>query len=111
MKIYFLLLRHFHPSRFYGFFAATFALTSLALGIPVLIKAFQSGLMLYPPTAILASSISLIAVALLVLSILRDLLAKIRLEPRQRVLRNGKSGAYRGATISLRLLCSSFNAH
>jgi glycosyltransferase involved in cell wall biosynthesis len=88
LKTYFLLLQHFHPSRFYGFFAILFALTSLGLGFPVVTEFFHTGLVPRFPTAILASSIGLIAVIFFVLSILLDILAKIRLEQRQLVLRS-----------------------
>lgn len=88
LKTYILLLRHFHPRRFYGFFAVVFATVCLGLGFPVVLEFFRTGLVPRFPTAILASSIGLISVIFFVLSILLDILARIRLEQRQLVLRN-----------------------
>lgn len=88
LTTYILLLRHFHPRRFYGFFALLFAIVCLGLGFPVVADFFRTGLVERFPTAILASSIGVISVIFYVLSILLDILARIRLEQRQLALRN-----------------------
>ena len=91
LKTYLLLLHQFHPKSFYGFFSVLSGLICLGLGLPVVVEFFQTGLVPRFPTAILASSIGLISVILFVLSILLDILAKIRLEQRQLILRNHRA--------------------
>lgn len=88
LKTYFQLLRNFHPRRFYGFFSVIFAITSLALGIPVVFEFLETGLVERLPTAVLASSIGLISAIFFILSILLDSLTRIRLEQRQLSLRS-----------------------
>ncbi len=51
------LLRHERPTAFYGALTLLFALLSLALGLPVVVEFFQTGLVPRLPTAILAAAL------------------------------------------------------
>ncbi len=56
------LVRHERPRLFYGVVSSLLALTSLAIGIPVVLEFFETGLVPRFPTAILASALAIIAV-------------------------------------------------
>jgi len=61
MKTILQLLKDERPMTFFGAVAALLALTSLGLGIPVVIEFFQTGLVPRLPTAVLASGLMLMA--------------------------------------------------
>lgn len=83
---YIRLLRHFHPKRFYGLLSIVTGLTSLCIGVPVVLEFVETGLVPRFPSAILASSLGVIATLLLMLGILLESLAKNRVEQRQLML-------------------------
>ncbi|GAA3629823.1 glycosyltransferase [Microlunatus ginsengisoli] len=57
-----LLLQHERPVVFYGLVSALFTLLGLILGIPVVVEFWRTGLVPRLPTAVLASSLILIAI-------------------------------------------------
>jgi hypothetical protein len=61
MKTILLLLKDERPLRFFGVAALVMALTSVGLGIPVLVEYIETGLVPRLPTAVLASGIMLLA--------------------------------------------------
>lgn len=56
-----LLYKEFHPFRFFGYLSGLLVLTSLALGIPVIIEYLETGLVPRVPTAVLASGLMILA--------------------------------------------------
>ncbi|WP_340675136.1 glycosyltransferase family 2 protein [Paraperlucidibaca sp.] len=86
LRTYVRLLRHFHPKTFYGFLSVLAVLGSLMVGVPVILEFIETGLVPRFPSAILASSLGVIAVLLLMLGLLLESLAKNRVEQRQLML-------------------------
>jgi glycosyltransferase involved in cell wall biosynthesis len=74
------LARLERPTLFHGVLAAVFGLAALVLGLPVVLEYLDTGLVPRFPTAILASSIGLIAILLLVLGYLLDAIGRNRQE-------------------------------
>jgi len=68
------------PTLFHGVLAGVFGLVALVLGIPVVLEFLDTGLVPRFPTAILASSIGLIAILMLVLGYLLDAVGRSRQE-------------------------------
>lgn len=87
LRTYVRLLRHFHPKRFYGFWAVLIGLTSLGLGLPVVLEFLETGLVPRFPTAILASSLGLLSALSLMLGLLLESIARNRIEQRQLAFR------------------------
>lgn len=56
-----LLYKEFHPFRFFGYLSGLLVLTSLTLGIPVVIEYIETGLVPRVPTAVLASGLMVLA--------------------------------------------------
>lgn len=56
-----LLYKEFHPFRFFVYLSSLLMLTSLALGIPVVIEYLETGLVPRVPTAILSSGLMVLA--------------------------------------------------
>lgn len=71
---------HERPSAFYGTFAGLFLVASLALGLPVIYEFTQTGLVERFPTAILASSLGILAVLTGALGVLLAGVLKLRRE-------------------------------
>jgi glycosyltransferase involved in cell wall biosynthesis len=68
------------PTLFHGVLAAIFGVVALVLGVPVVVEYYDTGLVPRFPTAILASSIGLIAILMLVLGYLLDAIGRTRAE-------------------------------
>lgn len=68
------------PTLFHGVLAGIFGLVALVLGIPVVLEFLDTGLVPRFPTAILASSIGLVAILMLVLGYLLDAIGRSRQE-------------------------------
>ncbi|MEV5966780.1 glycosyltransferase [Kribbella sp. NPDC051952] len=68
------------PTLFHSVVAGLFGLVALILGVPVVLEYLDSGLVPRFPTAILASTIGLIAILILVLGYLLDALGRNRAE-------------------------------
>ena len=83
LKSFFRLFRHFYPAHFYGTVASLTALLSLLLGVPVIIEFMQTGLVPRIPTAILASSLGMIAFVIFTTGIILEALARNRIEQRK----------------------------
>lgn len=83
LKSFFRLFRHFYPAHFYGTVAGLTALLSLLLGVPVIIEFIQTGLVPRIPTAILASSLGMIAFVIFTTGIILEALARNRIEQRK----------------------------
>jgi glycosyltransferase involved in cell wall biosynthesis len=74
------LVRHERPTLFYGVLTALFALISLALGIPVVVEFFQTGLVPRLPTAVLAAALMGLAVLMGCVGLVLDGLRRARRE-------------------------------
>ncbi|MCL2784586.1 MAG: glycosyltransferase [Propionibacteriaceae bacterium] len=74
------LLQYERPVFFYSVIAAVFAIAGIALGIPVIITFIQTGLVPRLPTALLASSLMIIAVLLFMIGMLMGALLRGRQE-------------------------------
>lgn len=74
------LLQHERPVVFYGLVSALFAVLGLAFGIPVIVEYAQTGLVLRFPTAILASSLVLVAILSLVVGLILNGVLRARKE-------------------------------
>ena len=74
------LARLERPTLFHGVLAAAFGLLALVLGLPVVVEYLDTGLVPRFPTAILASSIGLVAILLAVLGYLLDAVGRNRQE-------------------------------
>ncbi|MDO4791507.1 MAG: glycosyltransferase [Buchananella hordeovulneris] len=74
------LLSHERPTLFYGMWAALFALTSLAFGLPVVWEFAQTGLVPRLPTAVLSSGLGIIAVLAAMVGIIQSGVLKARQE-------------------------------
>ena len=74
------LTRHERPMFFHGVLAGLFLLVAVILGIPLLTEFIATGLVPRLPTALLASSLVIIAVLIAVVGILMDALTKSRRE-------------------------------
>lgn len=90
LKSYFRLFRHFYPKRFYGSLAGATTLLSVLIGLPVIIEFFQTGLVPRLPTAVLASSLGVIAFVLFTSGIILEAIARNRIEQRQLFFLIGK---------------------
>ena len=90
LKSYFRLFRHFYPKRFYGALAGATSLLSVFIGLPVIIEFFQTGLVPRLPTAVLASSLGVIAFVLFTSGIILEAIARNRIEQRQLFFLMGK---------------------
>jgi glycosyltransferase involved in cell wall biosynthesis len=64
------LLHHERPVVFYGLGSAFFTILGLSLGIPLIVEFWQTGLVPRLPTAVLASSLILIAILSLVVGLI-----------------------------------------
>jgi glycosyltransferase involved in cell wall biosynthesis len=71
------------PARFYGFLAALAALTSLALGLPVVLEFLRTGLVPRLPTAVLASALMVLAALALGCGIVLDSVGRGRKEAKR----------------------------
>lgn len=71
------------PARFYGLLAAVAALTSLALGIPVVLEFLRTGLVPRLPTAVLASALMVLAALALGSGIVLDSVGRGRKEAKR----------------------------
>ena len=74
------LTRLERPTLFHGALAALLGVVALILGVPVVLEYLDTGLVPRFPTAILASSIGLIAILMLVLGYLLDAVGRSRQE-------------------------------
>ncbi|GAA0587746.1 glycosyltransferase [Kribbella sandramycini] len=74
------LTRLERPTLFHGALAALFGVVALILGVPVVAEYLDTGFVPRLPTAVLASTIGLIAVVLLVLGYLLDAIGRSRQE-------------------------------
>ncbi|GAA1120521.1 glycosyltransferase family 2 protein [Kribbella jejuensis] len=74
------LARLERPTLFHGVLAAIFGAAALVLGVPVVLEFLRTGLVPRFPTAILASSIGLVAILMLVLGYLLDAVGRSRQE-------------------------------
>lgn len=74
------LTRHERPVLFHGVLAGLFMLVALLLGIPLLAEFVETGLVPRLPTALLASSLVIIAVLIVIVGIVMDALTKSRRE-------------------------------
>ncbi len=74
------LVQHERPLLFHGLIAAVFALVGLGLGLPVVWEYYQTGLVPRFPTAILASSLILIAILGLVVGLVLNGVLRAREE-------------------------------
>ena len=72
------LARFERPQPFHAVVATLLGLVSLALGLPVILEYFTTGLVLRFPTAILASSIAVIAVLSLIMGMLLEANRRVR---------------------------------
>jgi hypothetical protein len=68
------------PTLFHGVLASVLGVVALILGIPVVVEYFDSGLVPRFPTAILASTIGLIAILVLALGYILDAVGRSRQE-------------------------------
>jgi glycosyltransferase involved in cell wall biosynthesis len=75
-----LLYKEFHPFRFFGYLSGLLVLTSLALGIPVVIEYLETGLVPRVPTAILASGLMVLAGIGLTCGLILDSVSRERRE-------------------------------
>jgi glycosyltransferase involved in cell wall biosynthesis len=83
LKILFTILRfiqHFRPLLFYSVAAAAMALSSIALGYPVVVEFFQTGLVPRLPTAVLATGIMLMAALSLAIGLILNANSRSQLE-------------------------------
>jgi len=74
------LTRHERPRLFHGVLAGLFGLLALILGLPVVVEYLDTGLVPRFPTAILASSIGLIAILIFTMGYLLDAIGRSRQE-------------------------------
>jgi glycosyltransferase involved in cell wall biosynthesis len=74
------LLHHERPVVFYGLGSAFFTILGLILGIPVILEFWQTGLVPRLPTAVLASSLILIAILSLVVGLVLNGVLRTREE-------------------------------
>lgn len=74
------LVQHERPLPFYGILAAIFTVVGLVLGIPVVVRFFNTGLVPRLPTAVLAASLMIIAVLSLVVGLVLNGVLKVRQE-------------------------------
>ncbi len=72
------LTRYERPLPFHGVLAGVLLVIALALGVPIFVEFVQTGLVPRFPTAILASSIVVIAVLLLVIGLILEALRRVR---------------------------------
>jgi hypothetical protein len=72
------LARYERPQPFHAALAVVLALVSLVLGLPVILEYFDTGLVRRFPTAILASSVAVIAVLALIMGMLLEANRRVR---------------------------------
>lgn len=72
------LALHERPVQAYGLIAAVLALVALILGLPIVIDFLDTGLVPRLPTALLASSLVILAVLAMISGMLMDVLKKMR---------------------------------
>lgn len=77
------LYEQVRPARFFGIIAALLAATSLALGIPVVVEYFRTGLVPRFPTAILASAVMLLAMLSATCGVILDSVGRGRREEKR----------------------------
>lgn len=70
------LFKNYRPLKFFGLVALLFALVGLALGIPLFVEYFATGLVPRLPTAILATAFVLLCVLSLITGLILDSVAK-----------------------------------
>jgi glycosyltransferase involved in cell wall biosynthesis len=75
-----LLFKEFHPFRFFGALSSLLVLTSLVLGIPVVIEFLETGLVPRVPTAILVTGMMVLAGIGLTCGIILDSVSRERRE-------------------------------
>jgi hypothetical protein len=76
------LIRHERPICFYGSIASLLALTSIGLGLPIVLTYFETGLVPRLPTAVLATGIMLLAALSLLAAVVLDTVTRGRHEVR-----------------------------
>jgi glycosyltransferase involved in cell wall biosynthesis len=74
------LLQHERPVVFYGLGSALFTILGLVLGIPVVVEFWRTGLVPRLPTAVLASSLILIAILSFVVGLVLNGVLRVRKE-------------------------------
>lgn len=75
-----LLYKEYHPFRFFGYLSSLLVLTSLVLGIPVVIEYLETGLVPRVPTAILATGLMVLAGIGLTCGLILDTVSRGRRE-------------------------------
>ncbi|PWI34705.1 glycosyltransferase [Vibrio albus] len=80
LSFIFFLIRDIKPLLFFSSAALSFAILSLLLGIPVIFEFMETGLVERFPTAILASSIGIIAIICLFTGLILDNVSRGRME-------------------------------
>lgn len=75
-----LLYKEYHPFRFFGYLSSLLVLTSLVLGIPVVIEYLETGLVPRVPTAILATGLMVLAGIGLTCGLILDSVSRERRE-------------------------------
>lgn len=88
------LFRNERPLQFFSFIGFALTLVSMALGIPVVIQYFETGLVIRLPTAVLAMGIMLLAFLSFVTGIILDTVSRGRREAK--MLSYLQHGAYEG---------------
>lgn len=81
------LMRSFQPLRLYGFMAVSIMLLSLLIGLPIVVEFLQTGLVPRFPSAILASSLAIIAMIILAAGSILDAIARSRIEHLQLMIK------------------------
>lgn len=74
------LLQHERPVLLYGMLSAVFAAAALIFGVPVVVEFIQTGLVPRLPTAVLASSLGLIAILLWLVGVMLNGILRARQE-------------------------------
>jgi glycosyltransferase involved in cell wall biosynthesis len=80
LRLIVLLLQHERPVVFYGIISMMFAILGLLLGVPVIWEFWHTGLVPRLPTAVLASSLMLIAIMSLVVGLILNGVLRAREE-------------------------------
>lgn len=91
LRTFFLLTRETRPTLFYGMAALVFAISSIALAVPIFITYLESGLVPRLPTAVLATGLMIIAGLLMTCGMILGSLAFSRIE-QKRILYLGIPG-------------------
>lgn len=77
------LMRNERPLLFFSLIGALLVLVAVALGIPVVLEYFDTGLVRRFPTAILCSALGVVAVVLFATGLILDLVAHVRREAKR----------------------------